>query len=188
MVNCAACNSAISREDSVSASFTQEGQRTYFHKNCEEKAEHLARWKEEAPWAFKPNRLTVAEWRDCSPRKHLGVWQSMFIARRDEDIWCPDCGLKIFKHEGLTCPSCGGPAIITAAETTKMVFTHHEPLFKLILHCTEKGEQSSTFAIINGFTPVTVTARKKGESSSSQGTTMMLEYEPKENLRKGLKV
>jgi hypothetical protein len=188
MVNCTVCKQTISRDDPVSAAFTQEGHRSYFHKNCEEKAEHFTRWKEEAPWAFKPTRLTVAEWRNCSSKKHLGVWQSMFIARRDEDIWCPDCGLKIFRHESLNCPSCGGPAIITAAETTKMVFTHHEPLFKLILHCTEKGEQSSTFAIVSGFTPVTITARKKGESISQQGPTMMLEYEPKENLRKGLTV
>lgn len=188
MVNCSACKKSISRDDLVSAAFTQEGQRSYFHKNCEEKAEHFARWKEEAPWAFKPSRLTVSEWRNCSAKKHLGVWQSMFIARRDEDIWCPDCGLKIFRHEGLNCPSCGGAAIITAAETTKMVFTHREPLFKLILHCTEKGEQSSTFAIVSGFTPVTIAPRKKGESSSQQRTTMMLEYEPKEDLRKGLKV
>ncbi len=188
MVDCTACRKDIHRDDLVSAAFTQEGQRSYFHKNCEGSAEHLTRWKEEAPWAFRPTRLTVADWRNCGTRKHLGVWQSMFIARRDEDIWCPDCGLKISRHEGLNCASCGGPAIITAAETTKMVFTHREPLYKLLLHCTEKGEDSTTYAIVSGFTPVTITPKKKGESIPKQGTTMMLEYEPKENLRKGLKV
>ncbi len=188
MDECTACGKPIHKEEPVSAAFTQEGQRSYFHKSCEGNAEHLTRWKEEAPWAFRPTRLTIADWQNCGTRKHLGVWQSIFIARRDEDVWCPDCGLKIFRHEGVNCPSCGGPAIVMAAEPTKMVFTHHEPLYKLLLHCAEKGEDSTTYAIASGFTPVTITSKKKRESASTQRTTMMLEYEPKENLRKGLKV
>jgi hypothetical protein len=73
-------------------------------------------------------------------------------------------------------------------EATKMVFTHRQPLFKLLLHCTEKGEDSTSYAVSSGFTPVAITSRKKGEATDSQATVMMLEYEPKENLKKGLKV
>ena len=122
MVNCSACSGIIHRDELVSAAFTQEAQRNYFHKDCEGKAEYLSRWREEAPWAFKPVRLTVADWVTCSPKKHLGIWQSIFIARRDEDIWCPDCGLKIARHEGLTCTACGSHAIVVGVEATKMVF------------------------------------------------------------------
>jgi hypothetical protein len=188
MVSCSGCSGIIHREEPVSAAFTQEGKRSYFHKGCEEKAEYLSRWKEEAAWAFRPVRLNVADWEACSPKKHLGVWQSIFIARRDEDIWCPDCGLKIARHEGLTCTACGAHAIVVGVEATKMVFTHRQPLFKLLLHCTEKGEDSTSYAISSGFTPVAITSRKKGEATDSQSTVMMLEYEPKENLKKGLKV
>jgi len=188
MVNCSACSGIIHRDELVSAAFTQEAQRNYFHKDCEGKAEYLSRWREEAPWAFKPVRLTVADWVTCSPKKHLGIWQSIFIARRDEDIWCPDCGLKIARHEGLTCTACGSHAIVVGVETTKMVFTHRQPLYKLLLHCIEKGEDSASYAISSGFTPVAITSRKKNEASDSQATVMMLEYEPKENLKKGLKV
>ena len=188
MVNCSACSGIIHRDEPVSAAFSQEGKRTYFHKGCEAKAEHLSRWKEEAAWAFRPVRLTIAEWEACSPKKHLGVWQSIFIARRDEDIWCPDCGLKIARHEGLTCSACGSRGIVVGVEATKMVFTHRQPLFKLLVHCTEKGEDTTSYAISSGFTPVAITSRKKGEAADSQATVMMLEYEPKENLKKGLKV
>ena len=69
-----------------------------------------------------------------------------------------------------------------------MVFTHRQPLYKLLLHCIEKGEDSASYAISSGFTPVAITSRKKNEASDSQATVMMLEYEPKENLKKGLKV
>src|SRR5216684_8830666 len=188
MENCAGCGKPIHRDEPVSASFSQEGERRFFHKTCEDRAEHVNKWKEEAAWAFRVTRLTMSEWNECSPRKHLGGWQSIFIARRDEDVWCPDCGLKIARHEGLTCTACGAHAIVVGVEATKMVFTHRQPLFKLLLHCTEKGEDSTSYAISNGFTPVAITTRKKGEASDSQATVMMLEYEPKENLKKGLKV
>ena len=188
MVNCNACSGIIHRDEAVSAAFTQDGHRRYFHKSCEGKAEHLSQWREEAPWAFKPVRLTIADWEACSPKKHLGVWQSIFIARRDEDIWCPECGLKITRHEGLTCTACGAHAIVVGVEATKMVFTHRQPLYRLLLHCMEKGEESTSYAISSGFTPVAITARKKSEASDSQANVMMLEYEPKENLKKGLKV
>jgi hypothetical protein len=188
MVNCSACSGIIHREEPVTAAFSQEGKRSYFHKGCEEKAEYFSRWREEAAWAFRPVRLNVAEWQACSPRKHLGVWQSIFIARRDEDIWCPDCGLKIARHEGLTCSSCGARGIVVGVEPTKMVFTHRQPLYKLLVHCTEKGEDSTSYAISAGFAPVAITSRKKVETTESQAPAMMLEYEPKENLKKGLKV
>jgi len=188
MVNCSACSGIIHRDEPVSAAFSQEGKRSYYHKGCEEKAEYLSRWREEAAWAFRPVRLSVTEWEACSPKKHLGVWQSIFIARRDEDIWCPDCGLKIARHEGLTCSSCGSHAIVVGVESTKMVFTHRQPLYKLLVHCTEKGEDSTSYAISSGFTPVAITSRRKGEATESQQSVMMLEYEPKENLKKGLKV
>ena len=188
MVNCSACSGIIHRDEPVSAAFSQEGKRSYYHKGCEEKAEYLSRWREEAAWAFRPVRLSVTEWEVCSPKKHLGVWQSIFIARRDEDIWCPDCGLKIARHEGLTCSSCGSHAIVVGVESTKMVFTHRQPLYKLLVHCTEKGEDSTSYAISSGFTPVAITSRRKGEATESQQSVMMLEYEPKENLKKGLKV
>ena len=118
----------------------------------------------------------------------MGVWQSIFIARRDEDIWCPDCGLKIARHEGLTCPQCSSPAIVVGVESTKMVFTHREPLYKLLVHCTQKGDDSISYAISSGFTPVTITARIKGDAASEQGTRMMLEYKPREDLKRGLNV
>ena len=188
MVDCAACGKIIHREEQVLASFTQEGKRTYYHQACEQKAAYVMRWKEEAPWAFKSTKLTVADWQQCSPRKHLGVWQSIFIARRDEDIWCPDCGLKIARHEGLTCTRCNSPGIVLRVEPTKMVFTHREPLYKLLVHCTQKGEESFSYAISKGFTPVTIAARNKSDSEAEQGTAMMLEYKPKEDLRKGLQV
>jgi len=188
MVNCSACSGIIHRDEPVSAAFSQEGKRSYYHKGCEEKAEYLSRWREEAAWAFRPVRLSVTEWEVCSPKKHLGVWQSIFIARRDEDIWCPDCGLKIARHEGLTCSSCGARGIVVGVEATKMVFTHRQPLYKLLVHCTEKGEDSTSYAISSGFTPVAITSRKKVETAESQAPAMMLEYEPKENLKKGLKV
>jgi len=188
MVNCSACSGIIHRDEHVSAAFSQEGKRSYYHKGCEEKAEYLSRWREEAAWAFRPVRLSLTEWEACSPKKHLGVWQSIFIARRDEDIWCPDCGLKIARHEGLTCSSCGARGIVVGVESTKMVFTHRQPLYKLLVHCTEKGEDSTSYAISSGFTPVAITSRKKVETAESQAPAMMLEYEPKENLKKGLKV
>jgi hypothetical protein len=188
MVDCNACGRIIHRYERVLAAFTQEGKRNYFHQDCEQKADYISRWKEEAPWVFKSVRLTVDDWQMCSPKKHLGVWQSIFIARRDEDIWCPDCGLKICRHEGLTCPRCNSPAIVLQVEPTKMVFTHREPLYKLLVHCTEKGEESLAYAISKGFTPVTITSKKKGESVAEQATTMMLEYKPKEDLRRGLQV
>jgi hypothetical protein len=188
MADCAACSRIIHRNETVLAAFTQEGKRMYYHQDCEQKADYVSRWKEEAPWAFKSVKLAVNDWQGCSPKKHLGVWQSIFIARRDEDIWCPDCGLKICRHEGLTCPKCNSPAIVLNVESTKMVFTHREPLYKLLTHCTQKGEESFTYAISKGYTPVTITARKKGESATEQNTQMMLEYKPKEDLRKGLQV
>jgi len=188
MVNCSACSGIIHRDEPVSAAFSQEGKRSYYHKGCEEKAEYLSRWREEAAWAFRPVRLSLTEWEACSPKKHLGVWQSIFIARRDEDIWCPDCGLKIARHEGLTCSSCGARGIVVGVEATKMVFTHRQPLYKLLVHCTEKGQDSTSYAISSGFTPVAITSRKKVETAESQAPAMMLEYEPKENLKKGLKV
>ena len=188
LVDCVACKRIIHRDEPVSAAFTQEGKRSYFHKDCEEKAEHLSRWREEAPWAFRPSRLTVTDWQQCNPKKHLGVWQSIFIARRDEDIWCPDCGLKISRHEGLTCPNCNSPAIVIGVESTKMVFTHREPLYKLLVHCTQKGDDSISYAISSGFTPVTITSRKKIDTSTEKRTPMMLEYKPREDLKRGLNV
>lgn len=188
MVDCAACGRVIHREDLALAAFTQEGKRTYYHQDCEQRADYISRWKEEAPWAFRAVKLTIADWQQCSPRKHLGVWQSIFIARRDEDIWCPDCGLKISRHEGLTCPKCNSSAIVLRVEATKMVFTHREPLYKLLIHCTQKGEDAYAYAISKGFTPVTITSKKKGEAGQEQGTPMMLEYKPREDLRKGLQV
>ena len=188
MVDCGACARIIHRDDLALAAFAQEGKRTYYHQDCEQRADYISRWKEEAPWAFRAVKLTIADWQQCSPRKHLGVWQSIFIARRDEDIWCPDCGLKICRHEGLTCPKCNSPAIVLRVEATKMVFTHREPLFKLLIHCTQKGEDAYAYAISKGFTPVTITSKKKRETTEEQGAPMMLEYKPREDLRKGLQV
>ncbi|HET7405263.1 MAG TPA: hypothetical protein VFJ63_04015 [Candidatus Bathyarchaeia archaeon] len=188
MIDCAACRKVIHRDELVSATFTQEGKRAYYHQDCEERAEHLLRWKEEAAWAFKPSRLTVTDWQVCSPKKHLGVWQSIFIARRDEDIWCPDCGLKISRHEGLNCPKCNSPAVVIGVESTKTVFTHREPIYKLLVHCTQKGDDSISYAISSGFTPITITTRKKVEPDSDRGDRMLLEYKPREDLKRGLNV
>src|SRR5205809_1872767 len=188
MVNCSACSGIIHRDEPVSAAFSQEGKRSYYHKGCEEKAEYLSRWREEAAWAFRPVRLSVTEWEVCSPRKHVGVWQSIFIARRDEDVWCPDCGLKIARHETIACPTCGGRVIITNSEATKMVFTHREALYKLQVHCTERGDDSFVYAIISGYTPVTITSKKGEAPEASSRQAMMLKYEPKGDPKRGLTV
>ena len=188
MENCAVCGKPIHRDEQVSASFNQEGQRSFFHKTCEDRAEHVNKWKEEAAWAFRVTRMTMSEWNACSPRKHIGVWQSIFIARRDEDVWCPDCGLKIARQERFTCPTCGGRIIITNAEPTKMVFTHREPLYKLQVHCTERGDDAFLYAIVSGYTPVTITSKRGEAPEASSKQAMMLKYEPKGDLRKGLSV
>lgn len=189
MFKCAGCRRNIRPREPVVAVFTADRRRSFFHKDCGEKTDHFAKWKEEAPWAFRPTRLSVAEWKKCSPRKHLGVWQSIFIARRDEDVWCPDCGLKIARHENMTCPSCSGPAVILSAEQTRMTFTHCELLYKLRLHCVGKGEESNTYAIIAGYTPVAVTARKKGQEPVDQpDEPMMLKYQPKGDPKQGLTI
>src|SRR5438128_11614941 len=106
MVNCSACSGIIHRDEPVSAAFSQEGKRSYYHKGCEEKAEYLSRWREEAACAFRAVRLSVTEWETCSSKKHLGVWQSIFIARREEASWCAVCGLRIARYTGLSCSSC----------------------------------------------------------------------------------
>src|SRR5437660_5882044 len=129
MVNCSACSGIIHREELVSAAFSQEGKRSYYHKGCEEKAEYLSRWREEAAWAFRPVRLSVTAWEVCSPKKHLGVWQSIFIARRDEDMWCADCGLKLARHEGLACSACEGRGMVGGDEHTRLVCTNRQPFF-----------------------------------------------------------
>ncbi len=188
MENCAGCGKPIHRDEPVSASFNQEGERRFFHKTCEDRAEHLTKWKQEAAWAFRATRLTTSEWDACNPRKHVGVWQSIFIARRDEDVWCPDCGLKIARHETIACPTCGGRVIITNAETTKMVFTHREALYKLQLHCTERGDDSFIYAIISGYTPVTITSKRGEAPEASSKQAMMLKYEPKGDPKRGLTV
>jgi DNA-directed RNA polymerase subunit RPC12/RpoP len=188
MENCSGCGKPIHRDEPVSAAFSQDGQRRFFHKTCEGRAEYLTRWKEEAAWAFRATRLTTSEWNTCSPRKHVGVWQSIFIARRDEDVWCPDCGLKIARHEAINCPTCGGRVIITNAETTQMVFSHREPLYKLQVHCTERGDDSFVYAIISGYTPVTITSKKGEAHEPSSKQAMMLKYEPKGDPKRGLTV
>ena len=60
MEECAGCGKQIHRDEPVSASFSQEGQRRFFHKTCEDRAEHLTKWKEEAAWAFRATRLTTS--------------------------------------------------------------------------------------------------------------------------------
>ncbi len=188
MESCTGCGRSIHRDEPVSAVFTLEGVKSFYHKACDEKTEQFTKWRGEAAWVFKPTRLTITEWNRCHPKKHLGVWQSVFIARRDEDVWCPDCGLKITRHEHARCTNCGAPAIVLAAEPTHMVFSHHQPLLRLLLHCTEKGEESSAYAITSGFTPVAVTPKKKGQEVKSSREPMMLRYEPKEDPNRGLKV
>ncbi len=137
---------------------------------------------------FKPTRLSLVEWKKCSPKKHLGVWQSMFIARRDDDAWCPDCGLKIARHEQARCTICGALAVVLAAEPTNMVFTHHETLYKLLLHCTEKGEESSTYAVTSGFTPVALTPKKRVRETGLTNEPVSLRYQPKGDPGRGLSV
>jgi hypothetical protein len=186
--SCTGCGKSIHLDEPVTAIFTSEGKRSYYHRECDEKTEHFAKWREEAAWVYKPTRLTVADWKNCSPRKHLGVWQSIFIARRDEDVWCPDCGLKISRNERIRCAVCGAPAIVLGIESTRMVFTHREPLYKLLLHCTEKGDESSTYAIISGFTPVAVTSKRGGQEAASSTDAIMLKYEPKGDPKRGFAV
>src|SRR5260370_28536651 len=130
MENCVVCGRPIHRDEPVSASFNQEGQRSFFHKTCEDRAEHVNKWKEEAAWAFRVTRMTMSEWNACSPRKHIGVWQSIFIARRDEDVWCPDCGLKIARQERVAGPTWGGRGHITKREDTKSGVTQGGRTYK----------------------------------------------------------
>jgi hypothetical protein len=187
MEECAGCSQKIHRDELVSAVTSADGKRTYFHKDCELKSEHFARWKEETPWTFKPTRMTVKEWEVCNNRKHLGVWQSVFTVRRDEDVWCPDCGLKIARQDQMTCPRCNGQVIVTKAELTRSLFNHHQPLYRLTLYCTERGETSTANAIISGFTPVTI--GKAGQALEPIGQdNVSLKVEPKGDPTKGLKV
>jgi hypothetical protein len=186
--SCAQCGGAIHRDDLVMAVFSADGGKRFYHKTCDEKTELFTKWKEEAQWAFKPTRLTLAEWTKCSPKKHLGVWQSMFIARRDDDAWCPDCGLKIARHEHTRCTRCGSPAAVLAAEPTRMVFTHREPLYRLLLHCTQNGEESIAYAVTSGFTAVAFTPKKTVPESKAPAQPVSLRYESKEDPNRGLRV
>ncbi len=188
MESCAKCAKSIHREEPVSAVFTNDRERSFYHKECEGGTEHFARWKEEASWTYKPTRLTMKEWRECSPRKHFGVWQSIFIARPEEDVWCPDCGLKIARHGELACADCSGPAIVVGTERTHMVFTHGEPLFKLLLRCTENGDETTSYAIISGYTPVAVTPKKTGVQRENRSAMITLKYQPKGDPKQGLTV
>ncbi len=69
-----------------------------------------------------------------------------------------------------------------------MVFTHHEPLYKLLLHCTEKGDEANTYAIISGFTPVAVTPRKQPVETRSPKEVQLLKYEAKGDPNRGLRI
>src|SRR5437867_12467234 len=106
MEECAGCGKQIHRDEPVSASFSQEGQRRFFHKTCEDRAEHMTKWKEETAWAFWATRLTTSEWHAYSPRKHVGVCQSISIARIAEDVCCPVCVFKISYNDTIACPTC----------------------------------------------------------------------------------
>jgi hypothetical protein len=186
--SCAQCGKQVRRDDPVTAIFATDGTKRYYHKTCDEKTDQFAKWKEEAQWAFRPTRLTIAEWTNCSPKKHLGVWQSMFIARRDDDVWCPDCGLKIARHEHTRCTKCGSPAAVLAAEPARMVFTHREPLFRLLLHCTQNGEESIAYAITSGFTVVAFTPKKGVAEVRGSDQQVSLRVEPKGDPNRGLRV
>ncbi len=188
METCAKCAKSIHREELVSAVFTNDRGRSFYHKECEEGTEHFARWKEEASWTYKPTRLMVTEWQECSARKHLGVWQSTFIARPEEDVWCPDCGLKIARHGELACTACSGPAIVVGVERTQMVFTHGEPLFKLLLRCTENGDETTSYAITSGYTPVAVTPKKTSGQREIRSSAITLKYQPKGDPKQGFTV
>ncbi|HZY46346.1 MAG TPA: hypothetical protein VFE96_00990, partial [Candidatus Bathyarchaeia archaeon] len=87
-----------------------------------------------------------------------------------------------------SCPNCGGRVIITNVETTKMVFTHRESLYKLQVHCTERGDDGYVYAVISGYTPVTITTKRGEASESSSNQGMMLKYEPKGDPKKGLTI
>src|SRR2546429_9461599 len=93
MVNCSACSGIIHRDEPVSAAFSQEGKRSYFHKGCEEKAEYLSRWREEAGWAFRAVRLRLTKWEARGPKNNLGAGHRMFIPRREEDVCSTGCVL-----------------------------------------------------------------------------------------------
>ena len=69
-----------------------------------------------------------------------------------------------------------------------MVFTHREPLYKLLVHCTQRGDDSVSYAISKGYTAVTITSKKKSDTVQEQGERMLLEYKPREDLKKGLQV
>jgi hypothetical protein len=44
------------------------------------------------------------------------------------------------------------------------------------------------YAVISGYTPVTITAKKGEAPEASSKQAMMLKYEPKGDLKKGLSV
>ncbi len=87
----------------------------------------------------------------------------------------------------MVCPRCNGHVIVTKAELTKSLFNHVQPLYKLTLYCTERGETSSANAIISGFTPVTI--GKLGQPVEvSSGESVSLKVESKADQTRGLKV
>ena len=77
---------------------------------------------------------------------------------------------------------------MTSAEPTKIVFTHQEALYKLQVHCTERGDDSFVYGIISGYTPVTITSRRGEPEEPSSKQALMLKYEPKGDPKRGLAV
>ncbi len=69
-----------------------------------------------------------------------------------------------------------------------MIFTHHEPLYKLLLHCTQNGEETSTYAVTCGFAPVAFTPKKIVPEAKAPAEQVSLRYEPKGDPNKGLRV
>ena len=96
MENCAGCGKPIHRDEPVSASFSQEGQRSFFHKTCEDRAEHVNKWKEEASFEhvsdsfFKEGINRIRELKFADPKSLYRVCVQFFFPWRFPGGWADD--------------------------------------------------------------------------------------------------
>ena len=69
-----------------------------------------------------------------------------------------------------------------------MTFSHGELLHRLRVHCVGRGEESSAYAVISGFTPVAVTTKKREEPLQQSSGRITLKYQPKGDPKQGFSV
>jgi len=185
MFSCSACSGIIHREEPASAAFTKKGRGAIFTKAAR-KRPSISPDEGGSSVGIQTSQVECSRLGGVQSQEAPGSLAVYLHSSQDEDICCPDCGLKIARHEGLTCTACGAHAIVVGVEATKMVFTHRQPLFKLLLHCTEKGEDSTSYAISSGFTPVAITSgegRNSGFSSDGHDARIRAEGKSEERTQ-----